>query len=146
MVPPGFFRRKEKEKKEAAASQQAPKTLLEELCKDDKELLEVMSRTILLNPETTLKEGIDFYVDKAQEHEKSGDLVKARIAYQVAGEISQYEGKLVQTQKFFKKAAEVDPNYVNRQVFEYYAKKENADRALAVAQEYYTKTRKSPEK
>jgi len=69
--------------------------------------------------------------------------VKARIAYQVAGEISLYEGKLAQIQKFFKKAAEVDPNYVNRKLFEYYGKKENAERALTVAQEFYTKTEKS---
>jgi len=147
MTPFGILRKKEKEeKKEAAVAQPAQKTLLEELCGGDKELYEVLSRTILLNPDITVKEGIDSYVGKAQEYEKTGDYMGARIAYQVAGEISLYEGKLAQIQKFFKKAAEADPNYVNRKFFEYYGKKENAERALTVAQEFYNKTGKHVEK
>jgi len=147
MTPFGIFRKKEKEeKKGAAAAQPAQKTLLEELCGDDRELYEVLSRTILLNPEITAKEGINSFVEKAQEYEKTGDYIRARIAYQVAGEISLYEGKLAQIQKFFKRAAEVDPDYVNRKLFEYYSKKENAERALAVAQQFFTKAGKRAEK
>ena len=144
MAPLGIFRRKKKEEKEEA--QPTQKTLLEELCGGDSELYKVLSRTILLNPEMTAKDGINSYAEKAQQHEKTGDYAEARVAYQLAGEISLYEGKLTQTQKFFKKAAEVDPNYVNRKVFEYYSKKENAERALAVAKEYYRKTGKGAEK
>jgi len=95
-----------------------------------------------MNPRMTMKEGLDSYVEKAQNYEKDGDSVRARIAYQTAGQISQFEGKLVQTQKFFKKAVEVDPNFVNKKVYEYYSKKENAERALAVAREYYARTEK----
>ena len=145
MASLGIFRKKKKEEKEAA-TQPTQKTLLEELCGGDRELYQVLSRTILLNPEMTVKDGINSYVEKAQQHEETGDNVEARVAYQLAGEISLYEGKLTQAQKFFKKAAEVDPNYVNRKVFEYYSKKENAERALAVAKEYYRKTGKSAEK
>jgi len=133
----GIFRKKEK-----AAVEPAKKTLLEELCGDDSELYQTLSKTTLLNPSMTLKEGINHHVEKAQEYEKTGDHVRARIAYQVAGELSLYQGQLAQTQKFFKKAAEVDPDFVNRKVFEYYGKKENAERALAVAKEFYSKKEK----
>jgi len=138
MAPFGIFR---KEKKEAAAKP-AQKTLLEELCGGNDELYRALSRTILLNPQITVKEGIDSYIERAEEYEETGDRARARIAYQVAGEISLYNGKLAQAQKFFKKAAEVDPNFENRNIFEYLSKKENTERALAVAQEFYTKTQK----
>ena len=144
MTPPGLFHRKEKDtpEKKKATPEPEEKTLLNELCGGDKELHEALSRTLLLNPETTVKEGIDSYVTKAQEHEATQKPTKARIAYQVAGEIALYEGKLTQMQKFFKKAAEVDPECPYRNVFEYLSKKENAERALKVAQEFYTKTGK----
>ncbi len=144
MVSLGIFRRKKE--KEAEVAEPAQKSLLLELCGDDNELYQVLSRTILMNPHMTMKEGIDSYIEKAQGYEDAGENVRARVAYQTAGEISQFEGKLAQTQKFFKKAAEVDPSYANRKVFEYYSRKEKAERALAVAREYYTKTGKYTEK
>lgn len=136
----GIFRKKEKKAVSPESVQKPP--LLLELCKGDDELYKVLSRTLLVNPRMTMRPGVDSYVERAEGLEKSGDSVGARIAYQAAGEISQFEGKLAQTQKFFKKAAEADPNYGYKKVFEYYAKKENAERALAVAHEYYTKTGK----
>lgn len=146
MTPFGIFRKKKKEEKEpqkkAPTPQPTQKTLLEQLCGGDKKLYEVLSRTVLLNPETIVDEGINSYTEKAQEYEKDGDHAKARIAYQAAGEISLYQGKLAQVQKLFKKAAEVDPDYPNKKLFEYFSKKENAERALEVAQEFYTKTGK----
>lgn len=135
----GIFGRKKK----SAAAEIRQKTLLEELCKDDKELYETLNHTLLLNPDQSIAEGIQLNIDKAQEYEKNQDATKARIAYQAAGEISLYEGKLAQAQKFFKKAAEVDPKYAHRGVYEYYNKKDNAERALAVAQEYYSKKKKA---
>lgn len=129
-------------KKKTIEAERKQKTLLEELCKNDKELYDALNRTLLLNPDQSLTEGLQFNLDKAQEYEKNKDSTKARIAYQAAGEISLYEGKLAQTQKFFKKAAEVDPGYAHRSIFEFFNKKDNAERALAVAQEYYAKTKK----
>jgi hypothetical protein len=134
----GIFGRKKKK----AETEIKQKTLLEELCKDDKELYETLNHTLLLNPDQSMAEGIQFNIDKAQEYEKNKDATKARIAYQAAGEISLYEDKLTQAQKFFKKAAEVDPGYAHRGIFEYYSNKDNAERALAVAQEYYAKKKK----
>jgi len=140
MAPFGIFKRKKvlEEKKEE-------KTLLENLCKGDNELYNTLSRALLLNPEMTKKAGeIDTRVEKAEEHEKNKDYVRARIEYQVAGQLAIYEGKTAQAQKFFKKAAEIDPAYPNRSVFEYFTKKENAEKAIAVAQEYYAHTAKPP--
>ncbi len=142
-MTPSLFRRKKKEEQErkgkATEPEAAQKTLLDELCGSDKELHEALSRTLLLNPERTLKEGMDFYAKKAQGHEEAQKPTDARIAYQVAGEIALCEGKLSQMQKFFKKAAEIDPECPYRNVFEYLSKKENAERALAVAKKFYTK-------
>lgn len=143
MTPLGLFRKKEKETKEKLASS-LPKeeTLLDQLCGGNKELHAVMSRTLLLNPETTVKQGIDFHAQKAQEFEGDHKPRNARIEYQIAGEIALYEGKLQQVQKLFKKAAEAEPEYEFKTAFEYLSKKENAERAITIAQEFYTKTGK----
>jgi len=147
MAPLGISRKERKEeKKETAAPQSAQEKLLDELCGDDRELYEVSIITILLNPGMTVKEGVNSYIEKAEEYKKTKDNVKARIAYQIAGEISLYEGNLSQAQELFKKAAEADPNYLFRKAFEYFSQKKNAERALAVAQEFYTKIGKTHRK
>lgn len=150
MTPFGLFRKKEKDTtekmKEAPKTKKPPqKTLLDELSGGNTELHEALSRTLLLNPETLVKDGADFYANKAQEHEEAQNLRDARIAYQVAGEIAMYEGKMAQVQKFFKKAAEVDPECPYKNAFEYLSKKENAERAIAVAREFYKKMGKRTE-
>lgn len=143
MAPLRIFRRKRKKIEETVAE----KTLLDELCGDDAELKGVLSRTLLLNPRMTAEGGgIDPHAEKAQEYEKNKDYFRARVEYQVAGELALYEGKLAQVQKFFKKAAEVDPDYPHRSILEFLTKKENAERAWAVAQEYYARTAKPAEK
>ena len=138
MAPWGISRKKKQKTEEKTVQ----KTLLEELCGGNDELYQALSRTILLNPQLTAKEGIDSHIEKAQEYKKTGDKVRARISYQTAGEISLYEGKLAQAQEYFKKAADVDPKFENKKIFEYFSKKENAEKALAVTQEFYAKTGK----
>jgi len=101
-----------------------------------------MTRTLLLNPETTTKERMDFHAERGQQFENSQRQRNARMEYQVAGQIALYEGKLQQAQKLFKKAAEAEPDYEFKRVFEYFSKKENAERALSVAREFYSKTAK----
>ncbi len=146
----GFFRRKGKEKettetkKETQKAQKAePKTLLDELCKNDKELHEALSRTLLLNPESVTKEGIETHAQKAEEYEKDQRNTYARIEYQVAGQIALHDGKLPQMQKYFKKAAEIEPDSPYKKAFEYLSKKENAEKAIAVAQEFYSKAKQA---
>jgi len=147
MVPPGFFRRKkEAKKKEEKTPEPTEKSLLEELCKDDTELLSALRHTVLLNPSRLSEEGIDSYIEKAQEFEKKKDFLRARVNYQAAGEIALYEGKLTQVQKFFKKCAELESNPEYKKVFAYYSKKANAEKALKTAQEYYTRTVKPMER
>jgi tetratricopeptide (TPR) repeat protein len=143
-MTPTLFRKKEtaETKEKHAPPSPEKKTLLQELCKGNKELHDTLNRTLLLDPETTRKEGIDFYEKQAEEYEANQKFRNARIAYQVAGEIALHEGKLQQVQKFFKKAAEAEPDYEFKRAFEYFNKKENAEKAIAVAQEYYAKTAK----
>jgi hypothetical protein len=143
MTPLGIFKRRKKETEGKIEKKIEEKTLLEELCKGDNELYSALSRTLLLNPETTKKSGeMDARVEKAQEYEKNKDYLRARITYQVAAELALFEGKAAQVQKLFKKAAEIDPAYLNRSIFEFLAKKENAEKAIAVAQEYYARMAK----
>jgi hypothetical protein len=147
MTPLGFFRRKkETERKEEKTPESTARSLLEELCKGDTELFSVLNHTVLLNPSRLSKEGIDTYIEKAQEFEGKKDFLRARINYQAAGEITLYEGKLKQVQKFFKKCAELESNPEYKKVFAYYSKKANAEKALKIAQEYYTQTVKLMER
>ena len=144
MGPLGFFRRKKKvegkEKKEKKTPESTEKSLLEELCRGDTELLSALSHTVLLDPSRLHEEGIDSYIEKAQEFEKKKDFLRARINYQAAGEIALYEGKLAQIQKFFQKCAKLESNPEYKKVFAYYSQKANAEKALKIAQEYYTRT------
>jgi poly-D-alanine transfer protein DltD len=144
MAPFGIPHRK-KEETEVKTAEPTQKTVLEKLCGNDRELFNALSRTIMLNPEATVKEGMESYNEKAHEHEKAGNNMRARIAYQVAGEIALYEGKISEVQKFFKKAAEADPNYVQVKVFEYLAKKGNTERAIAVSHQFYAEAGKLKE-
>ena len=141
MTSLGLFRRKPEEKKKEAL-QAEPETLLDELSGGNKELLEALSRTLLLSPERLVKEGIDFHAAKAEEHEKTGKATNARIEYQIAGELALHDGKLPLVQKYFKKALDVEPNSQYKKAFEYFAKKENAERAITAAREFYAKTGK----
>ena len=146
MTPLGIFKKKEKEAKKSEEEVATPSkdTLLAELCKGNNELYDALSRTLLLNVESTKSGGgIDARVEKAQEYEKAKDSVRARVEYQVVGELALYEGKVANVQKFFKKATEVDPSSSFKNVFEYLAKKENAEKAVAVAKEYYSRTVKT---
>ncbi len=143
MGPLGIFRRKKEtkeKKKEKKTLQSTGKSLLEDLCKDDSECFHALSHTILLDPRRLYEEGTDSYIEKAQKFEKRKDFLRARINYQAAGEIALYEGKLAKVQKFFKKCAELESDSEYKKVFAYYSKKPNAEKALKIAQEYYTQT------
>ena len=145
MGSPSFFRRKKEakkkeEKKEHNVPKSAGKSLLEELCRGDNELLSALSYTVLLDPRRLQEEGVDSYVEKAKEFEEKKDFLRARVNYQAAGEIALYEGKLTQTQKFFKKCAGLESNPEYKKVFAYYSKKANAEKAIKIAQEYYART------
>ena len=141
MTPFGIFGKKEKAEKAQAKTKES---LLETLCKGDEELYNVMTRTLLLDVEKTKGQGdMDARVERAQEYEKNNDNVRAMVEYQTAGELALYEGKTALAQKFFKKALEVDPSHARKDVLEFFAKKENAEKAVTVAREYYAQTAKT---
>ncbi|MDH5783801.1 MAG: hypothetical protein OEZ35_09125 [Candidatus Bathyarchaeota archaeon] len=147
MGPLGIFRKKKKaEKKEEKTPKSIGQSLLEELCRGDNGLLSALNHTVLLDPSRLTEEGIDSYIEKAQEFEKNKDFLRARINYQAAGEIALYEGKLAQVQKFFKKCAELGSNPEYKKVFAYFSRKANAEKAVKIAKEYYAKTLKPREK
>jgi hypothetical protein len=141
-----FLRGKKETKKEEETTESAEKPLLEDLCKGDTNLFNALSRTLLLNPQRLVKEGIESHVKQAEEFKKNKDLIRARIHYQAAGEIALYEGKLEQVRGFFKKCAELESDPEYKKVFAYYSRKANAEKALKVAQEYYAQTAKSFER
>jgi hypothetical protein len=139
MTPFGIFGRKKKIEEKIAE-----KTFLDELCGDDSDLKKVLTMILLLNPDRTGEMGgIDSHLEKAKEYENEKDHVRARVEYQVAGELALYEGKLAQVQKLFKKAAEADPDYSHKNVYEFLTKRENAEKASTVAKEYYRRTVRS---
>ncbi len=150
MAPLGIFRRKKDVKKEEKKEKKAPestgKSLLENLCKGDTKCFHALSHTVLLDPTRLSEEGTDSYIEKAQGFEKSKDFLRARINYQAAGEIALYEGKLAQAQKFFKKCAELESDPEYKKVFNYYSQKTDAEKALKIAQEYYTQIATPKEK
>ena len=124
----------------------AEKKLLDEICGNDVELKQALTMILLLNPQRTGETGgIDSHLELAKGYENENDHVRSRVEYQVAGELALYEGKLVQTQKFFQKAADADPHY-NHRVFEFFSKEENIERAIAAATEYYRRTMPSEKK
>jgi tetratricopeptide (TPR) repeat protein len=142
MTPFGIFGRKKKIEEKIAE-----KTLLDELCGDDSELKKILTMVLLLNPDRTSEMGgIDSHLEKAKEYENEKDHVRARVEYQVAGELALHEGRLAEVQKLFKKATEIDPDYNQKNVYEFLTKRENAEKALTVAKEYYRRTARSLER
>jgi len=144
MCPLGFFKRKKKEEQEKAKPEE--KTLLEQLCGEDSELYEALSRTTLLNPSQALEQGIESYVRQAKEFEERGNPLRARIMYQMAGQIALHEGKTDQVQEFFKKCAETETNPEMKKAYEFYTTKKNLSKAVTTAKEYYAKTSVTMEK
>ncbi len=128
-------------KKQKTEEKIAERTLLDELCGDDSELKKALTLVLLLYPNRTSKMGgIDSHLENAKKYEKEGDRVRARVEYQVAGELALYDGKLAQVQKLFKKAAEVDPYYDHKNIYEFLTRRENAEKAVNIAKEYYKRT------
>ncbi len=137
MTPFGLFGKKKQKIEEKIAE----RTLLDELCGDDSELKKALTLVLLLNPARTSKMGgIDSHLEKAKGYEEKGDEVRARVEYQVAGELALYDGNLAHVQKLFKKAAEADPDYDHKNIYEFFIRRENAEKAVNIAKEYYKRS------
>jgi len=146
MDSPSFLKRKKEEEKPKEKAKPEEKTLLEQLCGEDSELREALNKAILLNPDLAVKEGLDSYVQKAREFEEKGNFWRAKIMYQMAGQIALYEGRTDQVQTFFNKCAEFETIPEMKKVYEFYTKRRNLEKAVKVAKEYYAKASSHTEK
>jgi len=135
----GILDRFRKKKKGGKPAEEAKKpTELEMLCGDDKEVYEALFNTMFLDPRkigTSMKEA----EGKAKESEKSGDLIKARMNYEIAGGLAIYEGNVKKVVKFFSEIEKISPDTK-------YPILKNPEKAIAKAKEYYEKYLKETEK
>jgi len=119
-----------RKKQNKTAGSQRSLTELEKLCADDKETYDALFPVIHLDPrkiETTVKQASD----NAKRFEKEKDIVRARMWYEVAGGLSLYEGNAKKVAEYYGAAAKVTGQ-------EYLILK-NPEKAVAKAQEYYSK-------
>jgi hypothetical protein len=103
-------------------------TALEQICGTDKEVYEALFPVMFLDPrkvDVTVKQA----VDNAKKAEKEKDIPKARMWYEVAGGLAIYEGNTKKVVEHYGEAARVTG--------EKYLILDNADKAVAKAQEYY---------
>jgi hypothetical protein len=103
-------------------------TALEQICENDKETYEALRHVIFLDPrkiDVTMKQA----VDNAKSAEKQKDISRARMWYEVAGGLAIYEGNVKKVVEYYSAAARVTG--------EKYPIVDNAQKAVAKAQEYY---------
>lgn len=126
-----LLRRKKTEREKSPEKVEETTTELEKFLSNDKETYEALQRNMLLDPrkiEVSVKEA----VEKAKEFEKKGDILRARVWYEVAGGLAIYEGDVKKVKEYFSKCAKLSPN------IEYPILK-NTESAVQKAQEYYKK-------
>ena len=131
------FRKKKKED-EKPQEEEKKSTELEMLCGDDKETYEALLNTMFLDPRkigTSMKEA----AEKAKDLEKSGDLIRARTQYEIAGGLAIYEGNVKKVAKFFSECQKISPNIS-------YSILKNPEKAIAKAKEYYKQYLKEEKK
>ena len=103
-------------------------TALEQICGTDKEVYEALHPVMFLDPrkvDVTMKQA----VDNAKKAEKEKDISRARMWYEVAGGLAIYEANVKKVVEYYSEAERVTG--------EKYLILNNADKAVAKAQEYY---------
>jgi hypothetical protein len=123
--------RKKKKGEEKPTEEVKKSTELEMFCGDDKETYEALHNAMFLDPRkigTSMKEA----AENAKKFKKSGDLVKTRTQYEIAGGLAIYEGNVKKVVKFFSECQKISPNAS-------YSILKNPEKAVAKAQEYYKK-------
>lgn len=118
-----------KKEEKAPVTIEVKKTELEELCDDEKEVYDALCNTMYLDPRkigTSMKEA----EEKAKEAKKSGDLVRAKTWYRIAGGLAIHEGKVKKVVYCFTQCQKLSPN-------ENYPILKIPEKAIAKAQEYY---------
>ena len=122
---------KKKAEEESPGKVEETITELEKFLANDSETYEALQRTMLLDPkkvDVSMKEALE----NAKEFEKQGDVLRARVWYEVAGGLAIYEGDVKKAKEYFSKCAKLSPD------IEYPILK-NTEKAVQKAQEYYRK-------
>ncbi|MBZ9578606.1 hypothetical protein KJA14_02035 [Patescibacteria group bacterium] len=135
----GILDRFRKKKKEEKTEEEVTEIItdLEKLCGDDKEVYEALLNTMFLDPRkigTSMGEA----AKKAKKFEKSGDTVRARMWYEIAGGLAIYHDNVAKVRKYFGKCEELSN--------EKYPILKIPGKAVKKAQEYYPKYLKAEEK
>lgn len=136
----GFLDRfKKKKEKVIAPKVKAVKKIatdLEIICSDDKEAFGALYNTMLLEPRK-IRVSIEEAVKRAENSEKSGDIITAVVWYKTAGGLAIYQGDVPKVKKYFGKCKKLSN--------ENYKILEIPERAVKKAQEYYQKYLKAEE-
>ena len=138
------LRKKRKEKEEKIEMKRLMEELrmskLEEICGEEKKLYEVLSHTLFLNPSQLEKEGIEPLIERAKDYENKNEKIRARITYHILGSLALYHGNLELVQKYFSKCEELSEGKL-KEIYGFFLSRENAEKALKFAQEYYRKVK-----
>jgi hypothetical protein len=126
---PSIFGKKEEEVKVDLKEKMAPD--LDKLCGNDKETYEALVKTMFVDPR---KVGVSMEeaAENAKKLEKNRELTKAVMWYRTAGALAIYENNPKKVEEYFSKAEKLSPERK-------YPIVKNAEKAVAVAQEYYKK-------
>jgi tetratricopeptide (TPR) repeat protein len=112
-----------------------------EMFEGEKELCEAVNFTVSPDPENLVKTGVKRYLELGEKYEggKEKNPTIAAANYWNAGRVAMFNGDVELARKCFLKCAELNPDSPYVKHFTFYKKKENAEKAMKVAQEYYTK-------
>jgi len=123
--------RKKKEGKIAAPKEVKKPTDLELICGDDKEVYEALYDTMPPDPRRS-NVSMEEAAREAEDFEKSGDALRARASYHIAGGLAIFRGDVEKVKQYFGKCKELSPGR-NYKILE------NPEKAVQKAQEYYKK-------
>jgi hypothetical protein len=124
------FRRKKKEQEIQVESEKSLKEL-EQICGDDQEIYEMLSNAMFLDPRK-IDVSMSTAAKEAKKLEKTKDLVRARVWYEIAGGLAIHEGDAKKVIEYFGKSEKISPEMK-------YPILKNPKKAVAKAQEYYKK-------
>lgn len=124
--------RKKPEKTITHASQAMSE--LEQLCGDDKQTYEALHHTMFLDPRK-IGAAVKDAAENAKKFAKEKNFYRARVWYDIAGGLAIYDGDVKKVVEFFSESQKISGVK--------YPILDDAEKAVAKAQEYYKKYLKS---
>ncbi|HXX88014.1 MAG TPA: hypothetical protein VEH86_06185 [Candidatus Acidoferrum sp.] len=129
-----FLRRSGKKQEKIIVHASQALSELEQLCGDDKQTYVALHHTMFLDPRkigASMKDA----AENAKKFAKEKNLYRARVWYDIAGGLAIYEGDVKKVVEFFGESQKISGLK--------YPILDDADKAVAKAQEYYKKYLKS---